>query len=72
MGRCKGSHYQNGVRQLGSDAQYAKNRSYVKGQIQMMSDNEKKNLKSRLEDKVYLDVCERTILDILKECVVSE
>lgn len=67
MGRCKGSHYQNGVRQLGSIAQYAKNRSYVKGQIQMMSDNEKKNLKSRLENKNYLDVQEETILDILKE-----
>ena len=48
-------------------AQYAKNRSYVKGQIQKMSDSEKKNLKSRLEKKVYLNIHEETILDILKE-----
>jgi len=67
MGRCKGSHYQNGVRQLGGMAEYAKQRAYVKGQIQMMSDNKKKNLKSRLENKGYLDVHEETILDILKE-----
>lgn len=67
MGRCKGSTYKSNVRQLGSNAQYAKDRYFVKQQIMMMSDNEKKKLKARIENKVYLDVHEETILDILKE-----